>query len=88
MGAGARLGMRLSGRREAFGLRPSPPGQKSLRESVQDRRHPAARKNFPMRWEAKVMDRETIKRQIQLYHGDCLAGMERVADRAEELTAA
>ena len=41
-----------------------------------------------MRWEAKVMDRETIKRQMQLYHGDCLAGMERVADRAEELTAA
>lgn len=29
-----------------------------------------------MRWEAKVMDRETIKRQIQLYHGDCLVGME------------
>lgn len=34
------------------------------------------------------MDRETIKRQIQLYHGDCLVGMERVADRAEELTTA
>ena len=45
----------------------------------------AARKNFPMRWEAKVMDRETIKRQIQLYHGDCLVGMERVESGSVDL---
>lgn len=34
-----------------------------------------------MRWEAKVMDRETIKRQIQLYHSDCLVGMEPGGER-------
>lgn len=38
-----------------------------------------------MRWEAKVMDRETIKRQIQLYHGDCLVGMERVESGSVDL---
>ena len=38
-----------------------------------------------MRWEAKVMDRETIKRQIQLYHSDCLVGMERVESGSVDL---
>ena len=31
------------------------------------------------------MDRETIKRQIQLYHSDCLVGMERVESGSVDL---